>query len=50
VLNDLFAGPTLELAKQRARLAGQAIESLVKRHGRGTRSRQLSAGRGDQSG
>lgn len=49
-VDELFAGPTAELAKERAQLAGQAIESLVRRHERGTRSLQLSAGHGDQSG
>ena len=42
-VDELFAGPTAELAKERARLAGQAIESLVRRHERGTRSIEVSA-------
>ena len=33
-VDDPVPGPTAELAKQRARLAGQAIESLVRRHER----------------
>ena len=47
-VDELFAGPIAELAKERARLAGQAIESLVRRHERGTRSIEVSAGWSDE--
>lgn len=50
-VDDLYAGPNAERAKERAAMAGDAIGSLVRRHERGVRSIQVSAvGRGDHSG
>jgi hemoglobin len=42
-VDELFTGERAELAKQRARLAGEAIAALVRRHQRGIRSLPLSA-------
>jgi hypothetical protein len=49
-VDELFARPNAERAKGRAAMAGEAIGSLTRRHERGARSLQFSAGRGDQTG
>jgi hemoglobin len=41
-VDEVFAGPIADRAKQRAQLAGQAIESLIRRHARGSRSLHLA--------
>ena len=50
IVDELFVGELAERAKQRAELAGDAIASLIRRHERGVRSVQLSAGTGDHTG
>ena len=45
-VDELFVGDVAELAKQRAHLAADAITSLARRHQRGLRTLQLSAGAG----
>lgn len=49
-VDELFAGPNAQRAKERAGMAGEAIGSLIRRHERGVRLLQVSAGRGDQRG
>lgn len=49
-VDELFAGPNAERAKDRAGMAGEAIASLIRRYERGVRPLQVAAGRGDQTG
>jgi hemoglobin len=49
-IDESFSGPNAERAKDRAAMAGEAIASLIRRHERGVRPLQVTAGRGDQTG